>query len=166
MKFWDMSAVVPLCVQETLSATVQDILVEDPYDGRVWGTRTECISALMHQLREDSWTPTDERAARHVLYALTQTWIEMQPSEELHSMAERLLAVHPLRTADALQLAAAILWCQGLTTGQDFVSLDRRLCDVGYREGFTVLPKGVLRIAGLNGLVSKPYTGSAPGLTF
>ena len=58
----------------------------------------------------------------------------------LRSTAERLLAVHPLRTADAFQLAAAILWRQELPTEQSFVSLDHRLCDVGYREGFTVLP--------------------------
>lgn len=74
------------------------------------------------------------------MHTLMQTWTEMQPSEALRSMAERSLAVHPLRAADALQLAAAILWCQGLTTGQGFVSFDQRLCEAAYREGFTVLP--------------------------
>ena len=123
MKFWDTSAVVPLCVQEPNSATVREILAEDPSMVVWWGTRT------------------DERAARHVLHTLMQTWAEMQPSEALRNTAERLLAVHPLRAADALQLAAAILWCQGLTTGQGFVSFDQRLCNVGYREGFTVLPE-------------------------
>ena len=108
-----------------------------------WGTRTECISALMRQAREGNLAPMAERAARHVLNALMQTWIEMQPSEALRSTAERLLAVHPLRTADAFQLAAAILWCQELTTGQNFVSLDRRLCDASYREGFTILPEAL-----------------------
>ena len=106
-----------------------------------WGTRTECISALMRQVREGSLPPSDEHAARHILHNLMQTWIEMQPSDALRSTAERLLAVHPLRTADAFQLAAAILWCQGLTAGQSFVSSDRRLCDASYREGFTVLPE-------------------------
>ena len=106
-----------------------------------WGTRTECISALMRQVREGSLPLSDEHAARHVLRNLMQTWIEMQPSDALRSTAERLLAVHPLRTADAFQLAAAILWCQGLTAGQSFVSLDRRLGDAGYREGFTILPE-------------------------
>ena len=105
-----------------------------------WGTRTECISALMRQVREGNLTPSDERAARQVLYALMQAWIEIQPGEALRSTAERLLAVHPLRTADAFQLAAAILWRQELPTEQSFVSLDHRLCAVGYREGFTVLP--------------------------
>ena len=73
MKFWDTSAVVPLCVQEPNSATVQEILVEDPFMVVWWGIRTECISALMRQVREDSLAPTDERAARHVLHTLMQT---------------------------------------------------------------------------------------------
>lgn len=141
MKFWDTSAVVPLCVQEPNSAMVREILVEDPSMVVWWGTRTECISALTRQVREGSLAPTDERAARHILHTLMQIWTEMQPSEALRSMAERSLAVHPLRAADALQLAAAILWCQGLTTGQGFVSFDQRLCEVAYREGFTVFPE-------------------------
>ncbi len=141
MKFWDTSAIVPLCVQEPNSATVREILVEDPSMIVWWGTRTECISALMRQVREGGFAPTDERAARHVLQTLMQTWTEMQPSEALRSTAERLLTVHPLRTADALQLAAALQWCQSLTTGQDVVTFDRQLRDASYREGFTLLPE-------------------------
>lgn len=141
MKFWDTSAIVPLCVQEPNSGTVREILIEDPSMIVWWNSRTECISALMRQTREGGLTTTDERAARHVLQALVQTWTEMQPSEALRSNAERLLTVHPLRTADALQLAAALQWCQGLTTGQEFVAFDRQLRDASYREGFTVLPK-------------------------
>ena len=141
MKFWDTSAIVPLCVQEPNSATVREILIEDPFMVVWWGTRTECISALMRQVREDRLTPTDERAARHVLQTLMQTWTEMQPSETLRNTAERLLTVHQLRTADTLQLAAALQWCQGLTTGQGFVAFDRQLRDASYREGFTVLPE-------------------------
>lgn len=94
----------------------------------------------MRQVREGSLTPTDEQAARHVLHILTQSWMEIQPSEALRDTAERLLALHPLRAADALQLASAILWCQGITAEQSFVAFDRRLRDASYREGFTVLP--------------------------
>ena len=141
MKFWDTSAVVPLCVKEPNSAAVQEILVEDASMVVWWGTRTECVSALIRWIREGSLTHPDERAARHVLHFLTQTWMEMQPSEALRHLAERLLAVHSLRTADALQLAAAIVWCRELTTGQGFVAFDRRLRDASYREGFTVLPE-------------------------
>ena len=81
MKFWDASAVVPLCVQQPLSNAVQEILVQDPAMVVWWGTRTECISALMRQVREGTLSPADERAARRLLQALMQAWTEMQPSE-------------------------------------------------------------------------------------
>jgi predicted nucleic acid-binding protein len=94
----------------------------------------------MRQVREGALTPADARAARDVLDTVLQAAIEMQPSEALRGTAERLLGVHPLRAADALQLAAAIQWCQGMTAGQGVVVFDRRLRDAGYAEGFTVLP--------------------------
>ena len=78
--------------------------------------------------------------SRSFLRKSYQSWTEIQPSEALRDTAERLLALHPLRAADALQLASAILWCQGITVEQSFVAFDRRLRDASYREGFTVLP--------------------------
>lgn len=140
MRFWDASAVVPLCVEEPDSARVREILVEDASMVVWWGTHTECVSALMRRMREGGMTRAGERAARHVLLALANAWMEMQPNETLRGVAERLLAVHPLRTADALQLAAALLWCRQSPVGQDFVTFDQRLRDASYREGFTVLP--------------------------
>ena len=140
MRFWDASAVVPLCVQEPDSARVREMLVEDASMVVWWGTHTECVSALMRRMREGGMTRTDERAARHVLRSLANAWMEMQPNETLRGVAERLLAVHPLRTADALQLAAAMLWCRQVPAGEDFVTFDQRLRDASFREGFTVLP--------------------------
>lgn len=141
MKFWDASAVVPLCVQEPASRLVREILVEDASMVVWWGTRTECVSALMRRTREGGPTRADERAARHLLRSLASAWMEMQPNDALRDMAERLLAVHPLRAADALQLAAALSWCGQSPVGQGFVTFDQRLRDVSFREGFTVLPE-------------------------
>lgn len=141
MRFWDASAIVPLCVREPGSATVRDILNEDPSLVIWWGTRTECVSAFMRQVREGALTPADARAARQVLDAVMQVGIEMQPSEAVRGTAERLLGVHPLRAADALQLAAAIQWCEGRTAGNGLVVFDRRLREAGYAEGFNVFPE-------------------------
>ena len=82
----------------------------------------------------------DEQAARHVLDRLAQSWMEVQPSETVRNVAERLLAVHALRATDALQLAAALTACGAHTKGQGFVSLDQRLQVAAYKEGFIVLP--------------------------
>ena len=64
----------------------------------------------------------------------------VSPSDELRRRAARLLAVHPLRAADALQLAAALLWCEEQPHAEGFVSLDVKLRDAALKEGFTVLP--------------------------
>ena len=140
MKFWDTSAIVALCVHEPHSATVKSILVKDPSVAVWWATRTECLSALIRQAREGGVSVTGERQARHVLEVLARTWVEIQPTDALRGTAERLLAVHPLRAADAFQLAAALQWCGGRTRDIGFVSFDARLREAGYREGFTLLP--------------------------
>ena len=141
MKFWDTSAIVPLCVDESFSPLVREILAEDQDMVVWWGTRIEWTSALMRQVREGVLTLSDERAARQVLQVLTRTWEEVRPNEDLRNISESLLSVHPLRAGDAMQLAAAIHWFQGSTLRNGVVSFDYRLRDAAFAEGFTVLPE-------------------------
>lgn len=140
MIFWDSSAIVLLCVNEPATSTVKSILAEDPVAVVWWSTRTGCISALVRQTREGNLVSTDEMHARDLLEALAKTWIEIQPTARLRAVAERLLAVHPLRAADAFQLAAALQWCRGYTRGMSLVCFDERLRNVAHKEGFTIAP--------------------------
>lgn len=140
MKFWDTSAIVPLCVDEPSSSTVKAILSDDSAVVVWWATRTECTSALMRQTREGGLGTAGERQARNVLGTLAKAWTEVQPSETLRGTAERLLAVHPLRAADAFQLAAALQWCERQTADKTVVSFDARLRTAAYKEGFVLLP--------------------------
>ena len=140
MKFWDTSAIVSLCVNEPASSTLKPILAEDAAIVVWWATRTECVSAFVRQVRERGLKLAGEKQARHLLETLAQSWIEVQPTRNLRGAAERLLAVHPLRAAEALQLAAALQWSQRQTTGMCLVSFDARLREAAYKEGFTVLP--------------------------
>ncbi len=140
MKFWDTSALVPLCVSEPASALARRLASADPALVVWWTTRTECISALARRRREDALAPADEQRARRALDALSQEWSEVLPSSAVRQRAERLLAVHPLRAADAFQLAAALLWSRGQTGLHALVCLDERLRDAARREGFQVLP--------------------------
>ena len=64
----------------------------------------------------------------------------LAPSDEVRHRAGRLLATHPLRAADALQLAAALVWSEEQPLGEVFVSLDDRLREAARREGFALLP--------------------------
>jgi len=86
--------------------------------------------------------PGDDAKAKVVLSALAATWSEVQPSEAVRLRAERLLSIHPLRAADALQLASALIWAQETPRGLGFVCLDQNLREGALKEGFSVLPPG------------------------
>ncbi|MGH8755746.1 MAG: hypothetical protein ACREU0_08000, partial [Burkholderiales bacterium] len=73
------------------------------------------------------------------LKELQRDWQEIQPIEVLRKHAIRLLRVHPISSADALQLAAAILASENQPSSLDFVCLDARLAMIAEREGFNVL---------------------------
>jgi hypothetical protein len=53
--------------------------------------------------------------------------------------AERLLRTHPLRTAESLQLAAALVAADHDPATLTVVSVDERLNAAARREGFVVL---------------------------
>ena len=139
MRFWDTSAIVPLCVTEPATAKVRQLVDADPSLVVWWATRTECVSALARRRREGRLSAAVEAQARQVLAVLAGEWSEVLPSENVRSRSERLLAVHPLRAADGFQLAAALLWSRGDTSTHAFVSFDERLREAARREGFRVL---------------------------
>jgi predicted nucleic acid-binding protein len=141
VKFWDTSAIVPLCVMEPVTPRVRQLAEADPALVVWWATRTECVSALARRRRDGQLSAAVEQRARRVLAALAAEWSEVLPSEPLRQRGERLLAVHPLRAADAFQLAAALLWSRGGTASHTVVSFDDRLREAARREGFEVLPE-------------------------
>jgi uncharacterized protein len=67
---------------------------------------------------------------------LRAAWHEVEPSDEVRESAKRLLRVHDLRTAEALQLAAAFYVAEARPSTLEFVSLDERLMAAARREGF------------------------------
>lgn len=140
MRFWDTSAIVPLLVSEARSATARQLAGEDPGIIVWWAARTECVAALARRRREGVLTSSGERLARSILALLAAEWSEVLPGDGVRERAERLLSTHALRTADAFQLAAALLWSRGDTHGLEFVSLDLRLREAAQREGFQLLP--------------------------
>jgi hypothetical protein len=119
---------------------MRKLCAEDRHIVAWWGTPVECCSAFARLRRDRALTPPQEQQARQVLSALTQTWTEIEPSRTVREKAERALLLHPLRSADSLQLASALVWAQGHAAGKTFVCTDRRLRDAAGREGFLVLP--------------------------
>jgi predicted nucleic acid-binding protein len=140
MRFWDSSAIIPLCLEEPASRKVRSLAEKDEDVIVWWGTRVECTSAMARRRREGALASPAERTARAALSSLASDWSEVQPTEPVRSRAERLLTVHSLRAADALQLAAALIWTDEGPPGAEFVCLDQNLRESASKEGFTVLP--------------------------
>ena len=84
-------------------------------------------------------TADEVAAALAAARKLADSWHEVAPSESLRRTAERLLRVHPLRAADSLQLAAALIAANQEAQSLEFVCLDAMLAGAAQREGFTIL---------------------------
>ena len=140
MRFWDSSALIPLFVREGRSALMEALVGDDPEMMVWWASPVECASAVQRLRREGVFAPA---AASEVLARLTDALDAanlVQPGDALRARALRLLGAHPLRAADALQLAAALLWARETPAGRDFVCLYERLRTAAILEGFQVLP--------------------------
>ena len=140
MKFWDSSAIIPLCVEEQRSEIIKAITIDDGELAAWWGTAIECCSAFARIRRENIISLDDEQMLRSKLDILAGYWCEISPSEEVKILARRLLLRHPLSATDSLQLAAAIVWSGNRPEGFEFVCLDKRLREAAQVEGFIVLP--------------------------
>ena len=103
-----------------------------------WGTPVECYSAISRREREGNLSEADADLVYARLHALAASWEEVTPGEQVRKLAQRMLRVHPLRAADALQLAAAAIAADSDPPSLEFVSLDERLLQAARLEGFPV----------------------------
>jgi uncharacterized protein len=139
VRFWDTSAIVPLLVSQQQSEAVREAFATDPEIIAWWATGLECTSALARLEREGRLTAQGWSEASERLSALGASWQEILPSARLRQLAGRLLRTHPLRTADALQLAAALTASDDDPGAITLVTFDDRLADAARREGMPVL---------------------------
>jgi predicted nucleic acid-binding protein len=141
MRFWDSSALVPLVVQQKASATAEAWHAEDG-EIVIWTlTDIEIISALRRLWRDGDLDDRDALRAEQLASELASHTHVVADLEGVKSRARRLLRIHALRAGDALQLAAALHWVDGLTDGQVLHTFDHRLAFAARAEGFRVLPE-------------------------
>ena len=139
MRFWDSSALVPLCVDEPSTDAMVELMVEDTAVAVWWATPVECASALARLERDGDLDAAGARRAFDRLDRLAAAWFHVEPTDEIREVARRLLRVHPLRAADALQLAAAFVAAERRPPTLTVVTLDERLASAGSKEGFPVV---------------------------
>jgi len=101
-------------------------------------TPIEILSAISRRRREEPDALALLDAARKEATRAWTRWVEVTDVDAVRKHAERIVEVHPLRAADALQLAAALVAAEGEPATLEFVTLDRRLAGAAEREGFPV----------------------------
>ena len=138
MRFWDTSAVVPLVVRQSASAGVDRWFAEDPDVVISALTTIEITSALWRLRREEALDEAEVRAAELRTGELASGSFIVADVDSVKPLAVRLLRVHALRAADALQLGAALVWSGGRPHGKTLHTLDERLALAARREGFSV----------------------------
>ncbi len=138
MRFWDSSALVPLVVEQPGSAQAERWMVEDA-DAVTWTlAQVEVVSALRRLVRDGLLAERAATQAESVCDELLARSHVVRGVERAKEVARRLLRVHALRAADALQLAAALAWAEGRPAGLILHTFDVRLALAAEREGFRV----------------------------
>jgi len=106
----------------------------------VWTlTRVELLSAFAQRRRERPEAHALLSTARRNALAAWERWTEITAIEAVRDHAERLVEIHALRAADALQVGAALVAGGGRPGDLVFVTLDDRQAEAAIREGFRVL---------------------------
>jgi predicted nucleic acid-binding protein len=109
--FWDTSAIIPLCCAREFSFEARR--QRRQFDESViwWATPVEIHSGLDRLFREELLTESDLQVAQN-------TWTKfylgsqiVKPDEDVLDIAVNIPAKYNLRAMDAIQLAAAVVWC-------------------------------------------------------
>jgi hypothetical protein len=139
---------VPLIVDEPTTPSIQELLTGDP-DAIVWMlTGVELQSAVGRLGRSAAGIDDLVPALRNDARQLVKRLIAVADVDAVRRRAERLVGVHPLTAADAMQLAAALVACGDRPEVLPMVTLDRQLARSAQLEGFQVVMPGAPSLGG------------------
>ena len=138
MKFWDASAIVPLLVAQESTAAMQALARADEGMLVWWASQVECASAIARLERDGALDEVSSARAFERLQLAVNGWHEVEAGDAVREAAVRFLRVHPLRAADALQLAAAFVAADRRPPSLEIVTLDERLASAARKEGFVL----------------------------
>jgi predicted nucleic acid-binding protein len=142
VRFWDASALLPLILEVAESRACREAARADR-SMMVWFfTRTEVMSALCRRHHAGELDVTGLRAAEAGLERYSARWDEIDAVAPVRDEADRLLHLHKLRAADALQLGAALVAADHRPRRHGFVCLDEGLGEAARREGFGLVRPG------------------------
>jgi uncharacterized protein len=144
--FLDSTAFVKLFVQEAGTDTIIQ-LMEATEDNRKLicaATPLEVYAALKRRERAGGISPEDSEAARGILRVEAARMVQQPLNPAVLEAARQVLDRHELRSAEALQLGAAVV-AREMFQGMEivFLSTEPRLLDAAKAEHFEALNPAV-----------------------
>ena len=137
MRYYDTSALVKQYLQEAGSKLVLELLKsgEKVYTASL--TYAETHAAFSRRTREGRLT---RETTKRLALRFDKDWESYDIvvlSENVFRLARQMLYRHPLRSADAIHLASALLLARtSPRSSWSFVCADGRLCNAAKSEGF------------------------------
>ena len=139
--YFDASALAKRYVEEEHSSEVLRWLEESkPVVCRL--SEVEIASALSRRCRQGLISLADRDRALAALDADLKAVHVIELTQEVFQAARAALFRHPLRAADAIQLACAVVLRDRLQTRVAFLTFDERLAAASEREGLSAQASG------------------------
>jgi hypothetical protein len=135
--FWDASALAHVCVPGQISRTARD-LVRTHVIAIWWGTPLEVRSVLNRVHREGAISDAVIRASWERASGVLAGCLMIPPTDAVKELAFAQLIRFSLKASDALQLAAALVWCKQIPRRRRFICNDRQLFTAATASGFEV----------------------------
>lgn len=134
--FWDTSALIPLCCVQLTTPAARRVRRKMPRLVAWWGTQVEFRSSIARLRRESALDDRQKMIAVRQWSSLIRGTDLIAPSTKLLDIAVDLPEDYEVRSLDAFQLAAALIWCREKPRNRPFISADLRLAAAAGSAGF------------------------------
>jgi uncharacterized protein len=139
VRYWDSSALVSLVLDEPRSDDMRRLVQEDAGVVAWMLSSVEVLSAVARLERSSDGLADLVSGIRRDALDWVRRCHQVTLVDAVRQRAERLVSVHALTSADALQLAAALVVSREQPETLEFVTLDKVLARAARLEGFHVL---------------------------
>lgn len=138
--YLDASALVKRYVAEPGSSEVAAAIAEAEVVGTSLVSRAETAAALAKAVRTATLTHEEAASALQVFRSEWLSLVRVQATELLVARADALAWELGLRGYDAVHLASALLWQDGMSEAVTLVTFDLRLWNAAGQRGLLLLP--------------------------
>lgn len=144
--YLDSSALLKRYLVELGTPETRQVIEKAAVQSTTVVSRAEVAAALAKTVRTETLT---QKEARSALETFRRDWTyfsQQQVTDEVLARAERLAFEDGLRGYDAVQLASAIVWQQGLGEDVTFATFDRQLWAAAGQHALTPFPDDLPRL--------------------